>query len=63
MSSISLSGSKRRAKSWRNDSISEGLRMAEDEEVDMRGVERAERERRGAASSGGPRGRLCELYS
>lgn len=59
MSSISLSGSNRRARSWRNCSMSEGVRVFGDAvgEED-RGAERAERERRGSTSSGGPRGRL-----
>jgi hypothetical protein len=59
ISSISLSGSKRWAKSWRNGSISEGLKIFGDGEADKRGAEKVDRERRGATSSGGPRGRLC----
>lgn len=58
-SSISLSGSKRRARSWRNWSMSEEVRVSGDDVgVERRGAERAERDRRGPTSSGGPRGRL-----
>ena len=59
MSSISLSGSKRRARSWRNWLMSEAVRvLGDDVGVERRGAERAERERRGPTSSRGPRGRL-----
>lgn len=57
--SISLSGSKRRAMSCRNCSTSEGDRVfGLDKGLERRGAERAERERSGCTSSGGPRGRL-----
>jgi hypothetical protein len=38
--------------------MSEGPRMLVEDD-DMSGADRADRERRGATSSGGPRGRLC----
>lgn len=57
--SISLSGSNRRARSWRKESMSEGVRVFGDEVGDARrGAECADSERSGVTSSGGPRGRL-----
>ena len=58
----SLSGSKRRARSCRKGSMSEGPRsVGEEEETERRGAARVEREMRGATSSSGPMGLLGEV--
>lgn len=60
MSSISLSGSKRRARSCKNRSISEGESKAE--VLESKGADKEERERRGATSSDGPIARLGYIW-
>lgn len=60
ISSSSWSGSKRRARSCRKVSISEGLRVVFAAALEASGPEKLERERRGATSSGGPSGFLYQ---
>lgn len=59
--SSSFSGSKRRVRSWRKGSISDGPNVLGFVVEDMRGAERDERDRSGSTSSDAPRGFLAKV--